>query len=216
MARREPELTPQAILNAYASGIFPMAETRTDSELFWVDPRMRGIFPLDGFHVSRSLRQRILSRRYSITFDQDFAGVVQACANRQETWISARIEALYGNLFALGHAHSVEVWENKKLVGGIYGVTLGAAFFGESMFSTARDASKVGLAFLIKHLESCGFVLFDTQFLTDHLASLGAIEIPRATYHELLENAVSGTADFSAPAKVIKPQDAAQRSSQTS
>ena len=198
MARREPELTPELILSAYASGIFPMAETRNDPELFWVEPRQRGIFPIDGFHISRSLRQRILSRKYSVTFDQDFTGVVRACAAREETWISTRIEALYGSLFALGNAHSVEVWENKTLIGGVYGVSIGAAFFGESMFSKATDASKVALVHLVARLRLGGFRLLDTQFVTDHLNQFGAKEISASEYLDLLDDALKYQGVFAA------------------
>lgn len=197
-------------------GIFPMAETREDDEVFWVDPRLRGVFPLDDFRISRSLRRRILSGEYTVTFDRAFSDVVAACADRQETWISHRIERLYGGLFALGHAHSVEVWKADELVGGVYGVSIGGAFFGESMFSHLTDASKVGLAYLVDRLKVGGYRLFDTQFLTDHLASLGAIELPRETYHSLLDDALRQPADFDRQAGIPTAQDVVQRNSQTS
>ena len=216
MARDEPELTPELILRAYASGIFPMAEARDDHDLFWVDPRQRGILPLDGFHISRSLKRSILSDGYSVTFDKAFAEVVQSCADRDETWISGRIEALYGSLFAQGHAHSAEVWRDGELIGGVYGVSIGAAFFGESMFSRARDASKIALAYLVDRLNIGGYRLFDTQFLTDHLASLGAVEISRDDYHDKLAYALETTAAFGLQGPTPSAQDVVQRNSQTS
>lgn len=170
------DLTPQMLLAAYAGGIFPMSEHRDDTEVFWVDPHMRGIFPLDGFHVSRSLARRIRSGVFRISTDLAFDDVVAGCAERDETWISEDLAALYGALHRKGDAHSLEVWNGPDLVGGVYGVTLGAAFFGESMFSRQTDASKVALAYLVDRLNQAGFVLFDTQFLTPHLASLGAVE----------------------------------------
>jgi leucyl/phenylalanyl-tRNA---protein transferase len=193
------EITPEILLRAYAMGIFPMAETRDDAGLHWVDPRRRGILPLEGFHVSRSLARRLRSGTFRVTIDQAFGTVVEACADRGETWISQRIQRLYQALFDLGHAHSLEIWHGDRLVGGVYGVTLGAAFFGESMFSRETDASKVALAHLVARLRAGGFRLFDTQFLTPHLASLGAVEIPRAAYHRLLAEALSAQARFDPP-----------------
>ena len=192
-------LTPDILLNAYAAGIFPMAESRDAAGIHWIDPRHRGIFPIDGFHISRSLRRSILHGGFVVTVDTDFAAVVTACANREETWINAEIFELYRQLFEMGHAHSVEVRQGGALVGGVYGVVLGAAFFGESMFSTVTDASKVALAWVMHRLRAGGFTLFDTQFLTPHLASLGAVEIPRAEYRRLLAGALRRKADF-APA----------------
>ena len=189
-------LTPQILLRAYAMGIFPMAETRDSAEVHWVDPRRRGVVPLDRFHISRSLAKTIRSGRFQITTDHDFAAVVRGCADRPETWINAEIFELYRALHAMGHAHSLEVWQGRDLVGGVYGVTLGAAFFGESMFSRRTDASKVALAWLVHRLRAGGFRLFDTQFLTPHLASLGAEEIPRAAYRRQLEQALQATAQF--------------------
>lgn len=190
------EITPESLLSAYAMGIFPMAEGRDDNGIHWVDPRRRGILPLDGFHISRSLARRLRQGDLTVTADRAFAQVVGACAERGETWISRRIQSLYEELHRLGHAHSIEVWQKDRLVGGVYGVTLGAAFFGESMFSQVTDASKVALAHAVRGLRADGFRLFDTQFLTPHLASLGAVEIPRASYHRRLNAALDGTARF--------------------
>jgi leucyl/phenylalanyl-tRNA--protein transferase len=208
-------LTPDLLLHGYSIGIFPMADHAGESEVFWVDPKRRGIMPLDGFHLSRSLRKTILKDDYSITINQSFADVVDGCADRAETWINDEIRRLYLALHDAGRAHSLEVWNGPDLVGGVYGVTLGTAFFGESMFSRQRDASKVALVYLVDRLRSAGFTLFDTQFLTDHLASLGAIEISRATYHTLLDAALKGQADFLAP-HPANAQDVVQRMTQTS
>jgi leucyl/phenylalanyl-tRNA--protein transferase len=172
-------LSPELLLRAYASGIFPMAESRDDVEIFWVEPQMRGIFPLDNFHISRSLSKAIRQKAYTIRTNTAFEAVVEACADREETWINPTIFSLYRDLHKMGHAHSIEVYENQTLIGGVYGVTLGTAFFGESMFSRRTNGSKIALAYLIDRLQICGFTLFDTQFLTPHLASLGAVEIPR-------------------------------------
>ena len=190
------EITPQILLRAYAMGIFPMAEGRDDPEIHWVDPRLRGILPLDGFHVSRSLARRMRAGDLTVTTDRAFAEVVSACADRDETWISHRIQRLYQALHDLGFAHSVEVWQDGRLVGGVYGVVLGAAFFGESMFSRVTDGSKLALAHAVALLRGAGFRLFDTQFLTPHLASLGGIEVPRAAYHRLLADALAEQAVF--------------------
>ncbi|WP_299082661.1 leucyl/phenylalanyl-tRNA--protein transferase [uncultured Ruegeria sp.] len=192
-------LSPELLLHGYSIGIFPMAEHRHDPELFWVDPKIRGVFPLDGFHISRSLARRIRNCGFNVTIDQDFAGVVDGCADRADTWINDELRSLYQRLHVSGHAHSLEIWDGTLLVGGVYGVVLGAAFFGESMFSRRRDASKIALAYLTDRLLQTGFQLFDTQFLTAHLASLGAIEIPRSRYRSLLEEAINTSADFSAP-----------------
>jgi len=189
-------LTPQMLLHAYQAGIFPMAEGRDDSEIFWVDPRKRGVIPLDGFHISRSLAKRIRTAPWRVTRNFAFEDVVDACADRDETWISGDIAALYAALHQRGHAHSLEIWDEDALIGGVYGVTAGGAFFGESMFSRASDASKVALAYLVTHLTRQGFVLFDTQFITDHLASLGAVEITRAAYHARLHEALQCRASF--------------------
>jgi leucyl/phenylalanyl-tRNA--protein transferase len=193
------EITPEILLRAYAMGIFPMAEARDDPAIHWVDPRKRGILPLDGFHISRSLVRRLRDPALRVTADMAFAAVVSACAEREETWISRRIQALYQELHRLGHAHSVEVWREGQLIGGVYGVVIGAAFFGESMFSRGVDGSKIALAHTVDRLLAGGFQLFDTQFLTPHLASLGGIEIPRATYHDRLEQALAVPASFNPP-----------------
>ncbi|MES0826074.1 leucyl/phenylalanyl-tRNA--protein transferase [Ruegeria sp. SCP11] len=191
-------LSPELLLHGYSIGIFPMAEHRDAPELFWVDPKFRGVFPLDGFHVSRSLARSIRKCGFTVTINQDFAGVVDGCADRADTWINAELRDLYHQIHNSGHAHSLEVWEGDHLVGGVYGVAIGAAFFGESMFSRRTDASKVALAYLVDRLCQTGFQLFDTQFLTAHLASLGAIEIPRVQYRRELEEAINASADFTA------------------
>ncbi len=208
-------LSPELLLHGYSIGIFPMAESRDDPELFWVDPKFRGVFPLDGFHVSRSLNRRIRNCGYTVTIDQNFDGVVDGCADRADTWINAELRDLYGRLHQKGYAHSLEVWDGKVLVGGVYGVVLGAAFFGESMFSRRKDASKIALAYLVDRLRQTGFLLFDTQFLTAHLASLGAIEIPRSKYRKRLSEALEAGADFTAPLNQT-PQGVIQRITQTS
>lgn len=209
------DLTPELLLHGYSVGIFPMSEGRDDPEIFWVDPRRRGVIPLDGFHISRSLRRAMRRSTWTITIDRDFEGVLDGCADRDNTWINAEIRALYTALFSRRQAHSLEVWEGDTLVGGVYGVVLGAAFFGESMFSRRTNASKVALACLVDRLRSGGFVLFDTQFITSHLASLGGVEISRAQYHTLLAVAKSREATFgSGPAD--SPQDVIQRITQMS
>ncbi|WP_282568909.1 leucyl/phenylalanyl-tRNA--protein transferase [Aliiroseovarius sp. S2029] len=211
-----PPLSADLLLRAYAMGVFPMAESRDDPRVFWVDPEARGIFPLDGFNISRSLARTIRRAPFHIALNRDFAGTVAACADRDETWINTTIFGLYNDLHRLGHAHSLELWDGDTLVGGVYGVTLGRAFFGESMFSRRRDASKIALAYLTRHLSDTGFTLFDTQFLTPHLASLGAVEIPRAAYHEMLEQALShGVADITSRS-LPDAQSVVQRKTQTS
>ena len=210
-----PPLTAELLLKAYAMGVFPMAEGRDDPEVFWVDPTLRGIFPLDGFHISRSLARTIRRTPFQVTLNRDFAGTVAGCADRDETWINDTIFALYEQLHRMGHAHSLELWEGDALNGGVYGVTLGGAFFGESMFSRRRDASKIALAYLVTHLRACGFTLFDTQFLTPHLASLGAVEIPRAAYQQLLRIALEGQADLTSR-PLPDAYSVTQRNTQTS
>lgn len=189
-----PLLTPEILLRAYAEGLFPMAERRDDPALYWVSPEMRGLIPLDGFHVPRRLARTVKSGRYDVTADRAFGEVMRGCAEpaegREQTWINDEILRLYMALHASGHAHSVECWQAGELVGGLYGVCLGAAFFGESMFSRARDASKVALVHLVEALRRGGFVLLDTQFLTRHLATFGAYEIPRDDYLVLLHEAI--------------------------
>lgn len=209
-------ITPELLLNAYAAGIFPMAEKRDDPDVYWVDPRRRGIFPLDGFRISRSLARRMRRHPPRVSINTAFADVVDACADRDETWINAEIRRLYLDLHRMGHAHSLEVWEGDTLTGGVYGVVLGAAFFGESMFSRRTDASKIALTYLVDRLRLGGFQLFDTQFLTPHLASLGAVEVTRAEYHRRLEKALSLQGDFIGPALPSTPQDVVQRMTQTS
>ena len=202
-----PEITPTLLLRAYASGVFPMAESADAPETFWVDPRRRGVLPLDGLHVSRSLRRAFLKGGFAIRVNADFTAVLDSCADRDETWINPEIRRLYRGLHRMGHAHSVEVWTEGSLAGGLYGVTLGAAFFGESMFSRARDASKLALVALVARLNAGGFRLLDTQFVTDHLARLGAVEISRKDYRTRLTEAINRPADFFA----LSPDTTAQR-----
>jgi leucyl/phenylalanyl-tRNA--protein transferase len=187
-------LDPRLLLQGYATGIFPMADSRDADELFWVEPRQRAIIPLDGFHLSRSLRRTIRLGRFEVTHDRDFAGVIAGCADRDETWINAEIEHAMLALHGSGHAHSIEVWDGGDLVGGVYGAKLGRAFFGESMFSRERDASKVALAWLVARLKCGNFTLLDCQFMTDHLASLGAVSLSREAYVALLSAALGGAA----------------------
>lgn len=191
-----PALSPELMIRAYAAGIFPMSDGADHDGIFWVDPQRRGVFPLDGFHVSRSLRRRIAKGDYEVTVNRDFAGVVAACADRPETWINAEIFDTYMALHALGYGQSVEIWMEGELAGGVFGVTLGAAFFGESMFSRRTDGSKLSLAHLVSRLRAGGFQLFDTQFTTEHLERLGAVELPRAEYRRQLQLAVTSPADF--------------------
>lgn len=214
MGEPDPVLTPDLLMQGYRMGVFPMSESRDDPEIFWVDPQMRGVFPLDGFRISRSLARTLQRKEFTITVDTAFADVVSGCAERPETWINDTIFDLYTALHARGDAHSVEVWKEDALVGGVYGVKAGAAFFGESMFSRTANASKVALAYLVKILHQGGFVLFDTQFITDHLASLGAVEIPRATYRNALSVAISTDARFDTAVPSV--QDVIQRNAQTS
>ena len=191
-------LTPEIMLNAYALGAFPMADSRDSPDLHWVEPRLRGLLPLGALHISRSLRRRILAGGYEIVLNHGFAAVVAACAARPDTWINDDLRQVYDALHALGHAHSLEVHADGALVGGVFGISLGRAFFGESMFSRRTDASKIALVYLRDHLRRAGFTLFDTQFMTRHLASLGAVEIPRAAYLKRLQMALEGTASFGA------------------
>ena len=193
-------LTAEILLAAYAAGIFPMAESADDPELFWVDPRRRGILPLDGFHVPKRLRRVIRQGGFEIRCDSAFEAVIRSCAEatekRPNTWINDEIVRLYAGLFARGAAHSVETWHQDTLVGGLYGVAIGAAFFGESMFSRVTDASKVALVHLAARLRFGGYLLLDTQFLTPHLAQFGGVEITRARYHRLLAEALAYRASF--------------------
>jgi leucyl/phenylalanyl-tRNA--protein transferase len=204
------QLTPDLLMQGYATGIFPMAEHRDDPEVFWVDPLRRGILPMTGFHLSRSLRRTMRRTGFSVQVDTAFDAVVESCADRADTWINTEIRNLYSALHHRGAAHSLEIWDGNSLVGGVYGVTLGAAFFGESMFSRRTDASKIALACLVDRLLEGGFELFDTQFLTEHLASLGAIEISRKDYHRLLREACAKPGNFSAP-PLRSPQEVVQR-----
>jgi leucyl/phenylalanyl-tRNA--protein transferase len=193
-------LTPDVLLRAYSIGLFPMAEAADDPSLHWVEPRHRGIFPLDAFHVPRKLARLIRQDTFEVVCDRNFAAVIDACAapaeGRETTWINAPIRQLYLELHALDHAHSVEVYRNGELVGGLYGVSLAGAFFGESMFHRATDASKVALTHLVGRLIAGGYRLLDAQFITPHLAQFGAVEIPRSTYQRRLTNALQGTGDF--------------------
>lgn len=201
MSRRDlRNITPHHILRAYTLGLFPMAESAGDRELFWVDPEQRAVFPLDGFVVSRSLAKTVRSDRYDVMIDRDFDEVIASCAaparDREKTWINEEIRRLYRELFDMGLVHTVECRREGRLVGGLYGVAMGGAFFGESMFHLERDASKVALTHLVARLRAGGFSLLDTQFMTSHLASLGAIEISRRAYHSALEQALRIKADF--------------------
>jgi leucyl/phenylalanyl-tRNA--protein transferase len=196
------EITPELIVRAYRAGIFPMSENAEDDDVFGVSPEMRGILPLNGFHLSTSLRKAIRKSGYTVRVDTDFQAVIEACATvgaeRDTTWINGTIRTVYGKLFSRGIAHTVEVWDGRELVGGLYGLAIGGAFFGESMFHRRTNASKMALAHLVERLRAGGFVLLDTQFLTDHLASLGGIEIPREVYEELLAEALLVEGDWAA------------------
>jgi leucyl/phenylalanyl-tRNA--protein transferase len=196
------EITPQVLLKAYACGIFPMAENADDPSLYWIEPDKRGIIPLDGIHLPRRLIRTVRSDRFTVHVDRDFEAVIAGCAEpkrgRTRTWINQRIRSLYSQLHGLGHCHSVEVYDGDSLVGGLYGVRLGRAFFGESMFHSARDASKVALVHLVARLRAGRFSLLDTQFVTDHLRRFGAVDVSRRDYHRLLESALVGEGDFAA------------------
>ena len=197
-------ITPEVLLRAYAIGIFPMAENADDPSIHWVEPRIRGIIPLDAVHISKSLAKTLRSDRFDIRVDYDFNAVIEGCAKRPgDTWINNRIKSLYGQLFERGFVHTIEVYKDNQLVGGLYGVSIGAAFFGESMFHHVTDASKVALVHLAARLIHGQYELLDTQFLTPHLATLGGIEIPRDDYQTRLVNAVLGRGDFMA----LDPQD---------
>jgi leucyl/phenylalanyl-tRNA---protein transferase len=198
--RQDFEITPDILLRAYSIGLFPMAESAEDQNLFWIDPEARGVFPLDGMIVSRKLARIIRSDRFEVRIDHDFEAVIDACASvgegREKTWINHRIKKLYGQLFELGRVHTVEAWRDGVLAGGLYGVALGGAFFGESMFHRQRDASKVALVHLAGRLVAGGFSLLDTQFVTPHLQSLGAIEVSKEAYRIMLTDAVAQKGDF--------------------
>lgn len=194
-------ITPEILLRAYAAGMFPMAESADDPDVFWVQPKIRGVIPLDGFHVSKSLAKRIKQKPFDIRVNTAFDRVMEFCAeatdNRPTTWINPLILSLYKDLHRIGYTHSVEAWEGEELVGGLYGVSLGSAFFGESMFSRRTDASKICLVYLVERLKARGFTLLDTQFTTDHLKNFGAIDMPRKDYEKLLDKAMqSDDIDF--------------------
>ena len=194
------EITPEVLLKAYACGIFPMAENADDPSLYWIEPEQRGLIPLDGFHVPRRLARTIRSDHFEVFIDRDFEATIDGCAEpqagRSRTWINGRIRSLYCKLHEIGHCHSVETWRDGKLVGGLYGVRLGRAFFGESMFHRERDASKVALVHLVARLRAGGFTLLDTQFVTSHLSGFGAIEVSKRLYNRMLERALEDEADF--------------------
>jgi leucyl/phenylalanyl-tRNA--protein transferase len=193
------EITPQVLLKAYAVGIFPMAESAEDTGLYWIEPEQRGIIPLDDFHVPRRLARTVASRRFEVRIDHDFDAVIAGCAaavsDRPKTWINGRIRKLYGELFEIGACHTVETWRDGRLVGGLYGVVLGAAFFGESMFSRERDASKVALVHLVERLKAGGYKLLDAQFTTSHLKQFGAIDVDRRVYQDMLADAIAAKPD---------------------
>ncbi len=209
-------LTRETLLQGYREGIFPMSEAHDDPSIFWVNPLERGVFPIGEFHISRSLRRRILKADYEVRISSAFATVVTACAGRSETWINPTIFDLYCQLAEKKKAHSVEIWRKNRLIGGVYGVVEGGAFFGESMFSHETDGSKLALAYLDHRLKHTGFTLFDTQFITPHLASLGAIKITRRQYLDRLQTALKQQADFLAPTYSVSAYDIVQRSGQTS
>ena len=205
MASRESafiDITPEVLLKAYSCGIFPMAESAEDPALYWIEPERRGLIPLDRFHVPGRLARTVRSTRYTVFVDRDFDAVIDGCAEpaagRARTWINARIRGLYRKLYERGDCHSVEVYDGEDLVGGLYGVSLGRAFFGESMFHRARDASKIALVHLVARLKAGHYRLLDTQFVTDHLRTFGAVEVSRPVYHKLLDAALVGEGDFGA------------------
>ncbi len=205
MASRESafvEITPEVLLKAYACGIFPMAESADDPALYWIEPEMRGIMPLEAFHVPARLARTVRTTPFVVHVDRDFDGVIDGCAepkrDRSRTWINTRIRRIYRALFERGHCHTVEVYNGDELVGGLYGVSLGRAFFGESMFHHARDASKIALVHLVARLKAGGYRLLDTQFVTEHLRTFGAVEVPKRRYHRLLEDAIVGQGEFGA------------------
>jgi len=194
------DITPEVLLKAYACGIFPMAESAEDPAIYWIEPEQRGVIPLDAFHVPARLARTVRAERFTVVCDRDFDAVIDGCAEpqpgRSNTWINPRIRNLYRGLYGIGHCHSVETYDGDALVGGLYGVSLGRTFFGESMFHRARDASKVALVHLVARLKAGGFTLLDTQFVTEHLKTFGATEVPRKQYHKLLAEALIGEADF--------------------
>ncbi len=214
------DITPQVLLKAYACGIFPMAESAEDPTLYWIEPEKRGILPLDAVHVPKRLARTIRQDVFEIRVDSDFHGVIDGCAasraGRRTTWINKRIRDLYGELFSMGHCHTVEAWREGRLVGGLYGVALGRAFFGESMFSYETDASKVALIYLVARLIKGGFIMLDTQFVTDHLKTFGAQEIGRDKFHKRLEAALQGRGNFGCLPRDLPSRGILQLVSQTS
>lgn len=222
MASREThflDITPEVLLKAYACGIFPMAESADDPGLHWIEPPLRGIIPLDEFHVPRRLARTVRADEFEVRINRDFDAVLDGCAEpqpgRANTWINRRIRMLYRKLYEIGHCHTVEAYRDSVLVGGLYGVSLGRAFFGESMFHRARDASKVALVHLVARLKAGGFELLDTQFVTAHLRTFGSVEVPRPQYHRLLEAALVGEANFAAlPVEPPVPGEIALRFAQ--
>jgi leucyl/phenylalanyl-tRNA--protein transferase len=201
------EITPQVLLKAYSCGIFPMAESAEDPGLYWIEPQQRGVLPLAEVHISKRLRRTVRQDEFEVRVDSDFDGVIAGCAasrpGRRSTWINKRIRQLYGELFELGHCHTVETWMGGRLVGGLYGVNLKGAFFGESMFSRETDASKVALVHLVARLIAGGYTLLDTQFVTEHLRQFGTVEVDRPAFHGLLEAAMQGEGDFRALGRPI-------------
>lgn len=220
IARFGAQLDPDTLLRLYHHGMFPMADSAHDPNLFIVDPELRGILPLDGFHVGRSLKKRVRSDTYTVTINRAFSDVITGCAmpsqGRENTWINPTIYRLYNELHRRGHAHSVETWRDGELVGGLYGVSIGRAFFGESMFSTATDASKVALVHLVARLIAGGYTLLDTQFVNDHLVQFGVMEIARSDFLILLDQSLEDEADFFAVEDVMSGQDALQLITQMS
>ncbi len=219
-ANRTIDITPQVLLKAYACGIFPMAESANDPTLYWIEPEERGILPLDQVRVPKRLARTIRQQKFQIKIDNDFAGVIAGCAasrtGRRTTWINTRIAELYGELFRMGHCHTIEAWRDGRLVGGLYGVHLGGAFFGESMFSAEADASKVALVYLVARLIHGGFKLLDTQFVTEHLRQFGATEISRPEFHKLLAEALQVHSGFHELPRGLSPSGVLQLVSQTS
>ncbi len=210
-------LTPELLLGAYAAGVFPMADSREDPAVYWVEPRRRGVIPMDGFRVSRSLTRRLRRDDYTFALNRDFPAVIDACADRSETWINETIRRLMMELHSDGHAHSFEIYDlDGKLMGGMYGLSIGGAFFGESMFSHARDGSKLALTWAIDHLARAGITLFDTQFVTDHLVSLGAQEISRETYLARLHAVIDRDSDITGTTVETDRHAVVQRMTQTS
>lgn len=198
-------LAPETLIRAYCNGIFPMAEGKDTNKIFWISPEVRGVIPLNKFHISKSLRRSIVKRDYKIKINTDFLGVIKNCADRSESWINSDILKAYSDLFNLGFCHSIEVWDNDDLIGGIYGLAIKRAFFGESMFSKRSNASKIALAYLVSRLKYGGFLLFDVQFQSEHLKTLGAIEVLKANYRDLLKNALEGDANFFSQPSEVDP-----------